>query len=71
MIQRSHVDIDKINKLPKGRSFEYKDVVSNDFPDTEHGEDGKIFNTEVEKGVFNDVIIANEEANTTVKYKKV
>jgi hypothetical protein len=71
MIQKSHVDIDKINKLPIGRAFEYKDVVRNDFPDNQHAEDGKIFNAEVENGIFSNVIISNEKANTTVKYKKI
>jgi hypothetical protein len=71
MVQKSHVDVDKINKLPKGRAFEYKDVVKNDFPDSDHAEDGKVFNTEVENGVFSNVIVSNEEAHTTVKYKKL
>jgi hypothetical protein len=71
MIHRSHVDIDKINELPKGRSFEYKDVARNDFPDSDHVEDGKIFKTEVENGIFSNVTVANDSANTTVKYKKV
>jgi hypothetical protein len=71
MNHKSHVDIDKINKIPKGRSFEYKDVVCNDFPDKEHVEDGKIFKTEVENKVFNNVIVQNDRAHTTVKYKKI
>jgi hypothetical protein len=71
MVHKSHVDINKINKLPSGRAFEYKDVVSNDFPDSEHAEDGKIFNSEVENGVFNNVVVSNERAHTTVKYKKI
>ncbi|NLZ47795.1 MAG: hypothetical protein GX895_03235 [Clostridiales bacterium] len=71
MNHKSHVDIDKLNKIPKGRSFEYKDVVCNDFPDEEHAEDGKIFKTEVENNVFSNVIVQNDNANTTVKYKKV
>lgn len=71
MDHRSHVDIEKINKLPKGRAFEYKDVVQDDFPIDEHAEDGKIFNSEVENGVFDNVIVSNERAHTTVKYKKI
>ena len=42
MNYKSHIDLDKLNKIPKGRSFEYKDVVRNDFPDEDHVEDGKI-----------------------------
>ncbi|WP_139904721.1 hypothetical protein [Clostridium thermarum] len=71
MVHRSHVDIEKINKLPKGRAFEYKDVVQDDFPIDERAEDGKIFNSEVENGVFSNVIVSNERAHTTVKYKKI
>lgn len=71
MDHRSLVDIEKINKLPKGRAFEYKDVVQDDFPIDEHAEDGKIFNSEVENGVFDNVIVSNERAHTTVKYKKI
>jgi hypothetical protein len=71
MSQKSHVDMDKINKLPIGRAFEYKDVVENDFPVSQHTEDGKLFNSEVENGVFGNIKVSNEEAHTTVKYKKV
>jgi hypothetical protein len=71
MNHKSHVDLDKINKLPVGRSFEYKDVAENDFPQSGHVEDGKLFNSEVENGVFSNVQVANETARTTVKYKKI
>jgi len=71
MNYKSHIDLDKLNKIPKGRSFEYKDVVRNDFPYEDHVEDGKIFKTEIENNVFNNVIVQNDKAHTTVKYKKL
>lgn len=71
MNKKSHVDINKINELPKGRAFEYKDVVSSNLPDNEHVEDGKVFKTEVENGLFSGVIVENDKAHTTVKYKKI
>lgn len=71
MTKRSNACIDKINKLPSGRTFEYKDIVEEDFPMYEHDEGGKIFKSEVENGVYSNVIVANDTAHTTVKYKKL
>jgi hypothetical protein len=69
MQQRSHVDINKIKTLPEGAQFEYRDVVQKDFPTSQHGEDGALFNKEVESGVYDNVAIANEN-DEHCKYRK-
>lgn len=70
MSQKSHVDIDKLNKVPTGHPFEYKDVVKDDFPVEEHTEDGKKFKAEVENGKFQAVVTEDDPENR-VQYKKL
>lgn len=70
MEKRSHVDTERINGIEKGEHFEYRDVVSLDFPISGHPEDGALFNREVEEGVYKNVIIVNDNADK-VKYKRV
>jgi hypothetical protein len=70
MKHKSHVDIDKIDMLPEGQHFEYRDVVRDDLPDEKHAEDGALFNKEVENGIFPSIKISNEDINR-VRYKKL
>lgn len=70
MSQKSHVDIDKLNKVPTGHPFEYKDVVKDDFPVEEHTEDGKRFKAEVENGKFQ-AVVAEDDPENRVQYKKL
>jgi len=70
MDYKSHIDEDKLNKVPSGHPFEYKDVVSDDFPMEDHSEDGRIFKFEVEKGLYNNVTI-KKDTGSHILYKKL
>lgn len=61
--------MNKIDSIEAGEKFEYRDVVMDDFPKEKHAEDGALFNREVEDGVFENVLISNED-NDHVRYKK-
>lgn len=70
MEYKSHVDMNKVNGIPAGERFEYRDVVQDDFPNEKHPEDGALFNREVEEGVYDNIVVSNED-NIRVRYKKV
>jgi hypothetical protein len=67
--EKSHIDINKLNAIPSGRPFEYKDVVMEEFPVEKRTEDGKKFKAEVENGEFDAVII--EDDTDRVQYRKL
>lgn len=67
---KSHVDLDKINKIPSGKPFEYKDVVREDFPKEEHTEDGKRFKDEVETGVYDNIKL-EKDTGSHLLYRKL
>lgn len=70
MKQRSHVDPEKLEKVPSGKPFEYKDVVEDRFRDEDHTEDGKCFKAEVLKGEFSDVKLEKDNGSRLV-YRKL
>jgi hypothetical protein len=67
--ERSHIDPDKLEKVPAGKPFEYKDVVSDGFEEEEHTEDGRRFKAEVLNGVHPDVKIDHDNGSRLV-YRK-
>ncbi|WP_160680062.1 hypothetical protein [Clostridium sp. C8-1-8] len=69
-MQRSHVDIEKLNGIHEGQHFEFRDVVSATLPSNEHAKDGAIFNKEVEEGLYSNIVVVNEAVDH-VRYKKV
>lgn len=70
MQEKSHVDINKLNKVPSGHPFEYRDVVEDDFPMEEHTVDGKRFKAEVESGLFENVKF-DKDLDTRLLYRKL
>ncbi|MCY6369280.1 hypothetical protein [Clostridium ganghwense] len=70
MSEKSHIDINKLNKVPKGHPFEYRDVVEENFPMSERVQDGKRFKGEVEKGEYDSVVITEDDGDC-VQYKKI
>jgi hypothetical protein len=70
MSKRSHVDLSKLDKVPVGKPFSYKDVVEDDFPDEEHTEDGKVFKSEVENGLYGSVEAIKESDSHLIYEKK-
>lgn len=70
MSTKSHVDLDKINKILSSKPFEYKDVVKEDFPKEEHTEDGKRFKNEVETGVYNNIKL-EKDTGSHLLYRKL
>lgn len=70
METRSHVDDEKLARLNIGQSFEYRDVVSDDFPSSQHPEDGAAFKREVEAGAYDNVVVSDPGA-AHVKYKRI
>ncbi|GKU25236.1 hypothetical protein [Clostridium folliculivorans] len=69
-MEKSHVDMEKLNGIAEGEHFEFRDVVSATLPKNEHAQDGAIFNREVEEGVYRDIVVVNEDVDH-VRYKKV
>lgn len=67
---KSHVDDEKIARLNINQSFEYRDVVSDDFPSTQHSEDGALFKKEVEAGAYDNIVVSDPGA-AHVKYKRI
>lgn len=67
---KSYVDTDKIKKIPSGTLFGYRDVVSDTLEDSEHTKYGEIFKSEVEDGVYNNVVI-EKETDARMLYKKL
>lgn len=70
MKEKSHIDIEKLNKVPSGKPFEYKDVVSDTLFIDEHTEDGKKFKEEVLEGLYDNVKIEKDTGSHLV-YKKI
>ena len=70
MSSKSHADLDKINKIPSGKPFEYKDVVKEDFPKEEHTEDGKRFKAEVETGAYDNIKL-EKDTGSHLLYRKL
>lgn len=70
MLDKSHIDINKLEKVPTGQSFEYKDIVKEDLPIDEHTLDGKRFKDEVENGVYDKVKIS-KQTGSHLLYKKL
>lgn len=68
-MERSHVDPDKLDRVPAGKPFEYKDVVEDSFVEEEHTEDGKRFKAEVLNGIYPDVKIEKDNGSRLV-YRK-
>ena len=66
----SHIDKEKLDRLEKNQSFEYRDIVRDDFPSSEHPKDGAIFKGEVESGAYDNVKVNNEN-DTHITYKKI
>lgn len=69
MSKKSHIDMDKLNDVPSGHPFEYRDVVMDDFPLEEHTEDGKKFKSEVENEFYGMVI--REDDLDRIQYRKL
>lgn len=67
---RSHIDKEKLSKVPSGCPFEYKDVVKENFPVDGHTEDGKVFKAEVEQGIYDNVEI-RKDTGSHILYKKL
>lgn len=70
MSKRSHVDLSKLDKVPVGKPFAYKDVVEDEFPDEEHTEDGKVFKAEVEDGLYDSVETIKDNGSHLLYEKK-
>lgn len=71
MSERSHIDLSKLEKVPEGQPFVYKDVVSDEFPVEEHTLDGRKFKNEVEEGEYNSIVVAKDDDEHRVLYKKI
>lgn len=70
MSRKSHVDVDKLSNVPSGHPFEYKDVVSDNFAEEYHTEDGKRFKSEVKNGDYDGIII-DKDTGSHLLYRKV
>ncbi|WP_099187601.1 hypothetical protein [Tepidibacter mesophilus] len=70
MLNKSHIDLNKLNKVPSNHPFEYKDVVSDNLPTEDHGIDGRRFKSEVENGKYENVVV-NKETDNRVQYRKL
>lgn len=69
MQTKSHIDKEKLAKINIGQTFEYSAIASDDFPVSRHGEDGMVFKSEVESGMYNNIELADTSA-PHVKYRK-
>lgn len=70
MQTKSHIDKEKLANINIGQTFEYSAIASDDFPVSNHGEDGMVFKSEVESGIYNNIEIADTSA-PHVKYRKI
>lgn len=70
MERQSNIDLDKLEKVPAGRPFEYKDVVSDKISIEQHTEDGRRFKEEVQQGQFSNVKI-EKDTGSHLLYKKI
>lgn len=71
MSERSHIDSSKLEKVTEEQPFVYKDVVSDEFPVEEHSLDGRKFKDEVEQGDYNSIVVAKDDGEHRVLYKKI
>ncbi|SHI34338.1 hypothetical protein SAMN02745163_00051 [Clostridium cavendishii DSM 21758] len=69
-MSQSHIDSEKLNRLSKGQYFEYRDVVEDNLPTTQHSQDGAVFKQEVQNNVFNNIIVNGQEGTHTI-YQKI
>lgn len=67
---KSYVDLNKINKIPKGTVFGYRDVVDDDLDDSDHIKYGNVFKAQVEEGIFDSVTI-ERESDARMLYRKL
>lgn len=67
---KSYVDVNKIEKIPKGTIFGYRDVVDDSLDDSEHSKYGEVFKSQVEDGVYDHVVI-ERESDARMLYKKL
>lgn len=70
MVEKSHICLNKLDKIPKGKPFEYKDIVQDDFQLEDHTEDGKRFKEEVEQGLYDNVKI-EKDTGSHLLYRKL
>lgn len=70
MKNESHIDMEKLNKVPPEHPFEYKDVVDESFPTEFHTEDGKTFKAEVENGIYKNVKV-DKDTGSHILYRKL
>ncbi|MBC2581653.1 hypothetical protein [Clostridium sp. DJ247] len=70
MSNKSHVDLQKLDQVPLGQPFVYKDVVQDNFDDDKHTIDGRIFKEEVESGLYDSVEIDKNTGNRML-YRKL
>lgn len=67
---KSHIDMDKLERVPSGKRFEYRDIVNDEFPVEQHTVDGALFKEEVENGAYDNVtVLRDTEAH--MLYKKL
>lgn len=67
---RSHVCKQKLSNIGIDQTFEYSAVAKDDFPVSKHSEDSRLFKSEVESGLFDNIVVSDSSA-PHVKYKKV
>lgn len=70
MQEKSHIDLEKLDKVPLGKPFEYKDIVGENLSIDQHTEDGKRFKVEVLDGVYDNIKIEKDSGSHLV-YKKI
>lgn len=70
MLDKSHICLNKLDKVPSGKPFEYKDIVQDDFAMENHTEDGKRFKDEVEQGVYDNIQI-EKDTGSHILYRKL
>ena len=71
MNSKSHIDKNKLEKVPVGHPFEYRDIVSESLPMSEHTIDGRRFKSEVESGEYENVGIIDENPGNRILYRKL
>lgn len=70
MERNSHIDLEKLERINNGQTFEYRDIVSESFPKEQHPDGGAEFKREVENGVYDNVIVSDPGA-PHIEYKKI
>lgn len=70
MENKSHIDLEKLERIDTDQTFEYRDIVSESFPKEHHPEGGAEFKREVENGAFENIIVSDPGA-PHIEYKKV